>query len=194
MLDSRKQLGFDLEPRVLGIEPGRIREQHQQRGSNQVRNDCGQSIVVAKPEFVDHNRVVFIDYRHNPAGQHTIKCFTSVQVLVPIGQNILGEQDLTDQPFLCAELGCVPLHQTALPDSRGGLQVGHLRGAMFDSQFQKPGGHGSRAHQNRWMPLDQSSTTWSTTDLRAAPSKPPALEARLDDPTLTTTGWPAAAG
>jgi hypothetical protein len=74
-----------------------------------------------------------------------------VEILITIGEDILGEENLTGQTIPGSERTGVSLHQFALADRGGCLQTRNIRRASLESQFEQPGRHRPGGNQNRRM-------------------------------------------
>ena len=61
--DVVDQLARRVEPRIGGVEPARVGEQHEQVGAHQHRHLGGEEVVVAEGDLVGRGRVVLVDDR-----------------------------------------------------------------------------------------------------------------------------------
>ena len=95
LLDERRRR---VEPRVGGEEPGRVGEEHEQVGGEQVGDERGQAVVVAEADLVVGDGVVLVDHRHHAEVEEAPERGAGVEVLLADREVERGEQHLAARP------------------------------------------------------------------------------------------------
>jgi len=114
--------------RVAVVQTVDVREQHQQRGADEVGHHGGQAVVVAKGghQLVDAHRVVFVDDRHGPELEQRADGVADVEIAGAVVQVVGRQQQLGGVPAVGPQAAVVGLDQMALPDGSHGLQLGQV--------------------------------------------------------------------
>ena len=109
-------------------------------------HQCGNSIVITKPNFVAGNRVVLVDDRHATQLQQTQHGLPRVQILITINEVIRHEQHLGTHQAVLVECGVVVAHQATLPGSSQSLQRARVGGPLGKAEGCYPTGHCTTGH------------------------------------------------
>ena len=134
--------------RVGVVKPVDIGEQHQRVGSDQMRDQGRESVVVSEPDLIGGHGVVLIDDRYSVQRPQPVKSAGGVGVLDPLGDVVGGQQHLPDSAVIAGEC-CTPgVHERHLPDTGGGLLGGQVGGPTGQAERLKSGGDGSRGHDH----------------------------------------------
>ena len=136
---SRVTVGMTLEPRIGRIaivQAVDIRQQHQQRGADQVRDHRGQPVVVAERglQFLDADGVVFVDDRHGAEFEQRQQRVADVEIAGAVVEIVGDQEHLGGMMAVQAEIAVVGFDQGALPDGGDGLKLGQIAGPAFDSE------------------------------------------------------------
>ena len=114
--------------RIAVIEPLDIRQDDQQRSSQQIGHQSGQTIIVAKRghQFVDRHRVVFVNDRHGLEIEQCPQRVAHVKISRAIVHIVGRQQYLGRRSTVLAKCAVVSFDQSGLADRRHGLQPGHI--------------------------------------------------------------------
>ena len=83
-----------VEARVGREQPGRVGEQHEQVGGQQVGDERGQAVVVAEADLVVGDGVVLVDHRDDAEVEQAPSVAAGVEVLLADREVERGEQHL----------------------------------------------------------------------------------------------------
>ena len=128
---------------VLRVEPGLIREQHEQPRLQHDRHLRGEEVVVAEGDLVGGSRVVLVHDRDHPPGEQPAERPARVQIVGPQLEIRGREQDLRGAHLTLRQPLLVGPEETALPDGRGRLQLVDRRWAA--PELEHPHAPGDRA-------------------------------------------------
>jgi hypothetical protein len=110
-------------PRVQRVHVG---QENQQIGMDQGGHQRREPIVVAEPDLVGGDRVVFVDDRHGAEVEQLGQSSVGVAVVRAPGDVVEREQHLSDRPTVTRETGGVPADELSLPDAGRGLLGGQV--------------------------------------------------------------------
>ena len=79
--DGLDQLGVGREAGVIGVQALRVRENDQHAGTDEMRHDRRQLVVVAELHLVDDDRVVFVHDGNDAEFEHARQRGASVEIL-----------------------------------------------------------------------------------------------------------------
>ena len=138
--DGVNQLGV-AQFRIPCVESIHIGQDHQQRGAEQVGDQCGQAIIVAErgDEFVDRHGVVFVDDRHGFEVEQGAERVPHVQVTGPIIHVVGRQEDLCGVAAMFVKRAIVDLDQASLANGRHRLQTGHVQRSLRQPQLAHAG-------------------------------------------------------
>ena len=103
-----------VEPGIGGEHAGRVGEQHEDVGVDEVGHERGQPVVVAEPDLVVGDGVVLVHDRHHPELEQAPQRAPRLQVLAALHEVERGDQHLPGDQAVAGELVAVHLHQPAL--------------------------------------------------------------------------------
>ena len=132
-----------------------VGEQDERVGDDDVGDERGQTVVVAEPDLVGREGIVFVDDRHRAQVEQAVERTAHVAVLLWGDRVGNGDEDLSDtQPVPC-ESGLVLGHQQALADGGARLLVGHVGRTLVETERAETGRdraggdqHHAAAHQS----------------------------------------------
>ncbi|KAG0771825.1 hypothetical protein G6F22_016168 [Rhizopus arrhizus] len=133
-LRMRHELGFGVLAGIGVVQAALIGQDDQRVGLDQVGDQCAQRVVVAQPDLVRDDGVVFVDDRHHAQAQQREQRAASVEIAVAIGQVFVGQQDLRGAQAVLGECRFVGLAQAHLAYGRSRLQFVHDGGALAPTQ------------------------------------------------------------
>ena len=128
--------------RVGGVEAVHVREQHQQRGAEEVRHHRREVIVVAELDLGDRNRVVLVDDREGVVLEEGADRVADVQVAGAAVEVAGGEEDLRRVDAVRGEALLVELHERRLADRRARLELRQVGGALAEPELADAGADG----------------------------------------------------
>ena len=120
------ELRSRITTRVCGVQALLVGQDHESIRLDQIGNQGTQRVVVAKLDFVGHDRVVLIDHRHHPQTQQRQQGGTRIQIALTISQVGMGEEHLGAAHALLPQLGFIHLGQTHLAYRSSRLQFVNL--------------------------------------------------------------------
>ncbi len=135
------------EPRIVGEQTGRVSEDHKHGGTDEVGNDGGQPVVVAKLDLIHDDGVVLIHDRDDTHCQHPGHRTARIEILAPVSEHIPREEYLTDLDPVVAEQRRIPLHQAGLSDGRSDLEVRDGSRAFGETERRETGRNRARCHE-----------------------------------------------
>ena len=97
------RLRIGVERRVRGIEPVPVGQDVQLVGLHQVRHQPGQGVVVPEPDLVGRDPVVLVHDRRRPEVEQGAKARPGVEITPPVGEVVMGEQQLRGDESRCGE-------------------------------------------------------------------------------------------
>ena len=109
--------------RRRSVEAVDVGQQDQQIGARHGGDACAQTIVVAVPDFVGGDGVVFVDHRHGAHVEQTPDGFARIEItaaLLGVGK---GDKNLARRNVTVAQHFRPCAGERNLPDSGGGLTV-----------------------------------------------------------------------
>ena len=142
--------------------PGRVGEQHEQVGGEQVGDQRGQAVVVAEADLVVGDGVVLVDHRHHAEVEQPAERGAGVEVLLADREVERGEQHLAADEAVGGEGALVDPHEPALAHRRGGLQRDGVPRAVAVRVARAPGSPAAMA------PEVTSTTRWPSARRAAA--------------------------
>jgi hypothetical protein len=120
-----------------------VREQHQHVGRNAVRNQRGDAVVVAEPDFVVRDGVVLVDDGQHAEFEQTRQRLSSVKVLLTVSEVVGHQKNLARHDTVRCEDGVVTLHQATLADRGKRLQGSHVGRPLRKTKGSDTGGNGT---------------------------------------------------
>ncbi len=126
---------------VGGVEPHLVGEEQQQVGVDEVGHQRRKVVVVAHPDLLGGDGVVFVDDRNRALVQQRGERVARVQVAAAVGQVRAGEENLGDGQGVQAEDLLVERHQPRLADRRQHLLGGQPFGELGEAQPLAAGRH-----------------------------------------------------
>ena len=146
--DLADQARLGIVARVGGVQPFLVGEQHQQVGLDQVGDQRGQVVVVAKADFLGRHGVVFVDDRDHALVEQGFERVARVEIAAAVGQIGAGEQHLGHARAVDGEILLVDGHQARLADGGQHLLGGQMLGQGGEAQRLAPGGDRPRRNQH----------------------------------------------
>ncbi len=144
LLDER---GAGVEAGIGGEHAGRVGEQHERVGADEVGHQGGQAVVVAEADLVVGDGVVLVHDGHHAQLEQAQQRAAGLEVLAPLHEVERGQQHLAGHQVVGAERVVVDLHQPALTHRRDRLQGDRVTGSAAAAQAERgqPGRDGPRA-------------------------------------------------
>ena len=130
------------------MQPVDIRQQHKSLGPDQVRDECGEPIVVADPDLVRRHGVVLVDHRQHAEPEQPLQGPLCVAVVRAADHVVCREQHLPDGLAMPAERCTVCLREQQLAHGGGGLLSGEVARPSGQPERREPGGNRSGRHQH----------------------------------------------
>jgi hypothetical protein len=96
-----------------------------------MRDHRSETIVIAQSKLFDSYRVVLVDDRDNPNFDHSPDSSPRMEILLPVIECDLGEENLTYGPSTGRKLSRVSLHQPHLSDRRRDLKAHNVRWTLL---------------------------------------------------------------
>mmetsp|Transcript_41772 Transcript_41772/g.107855 ORF Transcript_41772/g.107855 Transcript_41772/m.107855 type:complete len:274 (-) Transcript_41772:435-1256(-) len=144
----RHQASARMLPRILVKQAQLVGQDNQAVRLNQIGNQRPKGVVVAKPNLIGNNGIVFIDDWHYTKVQQGAQCASAVQISLTVRQIIMGQQNLRSMDVVPLELGFPRLHQPHLTNSCSGLKLMKLLGPNRPAQTTHPFRDGTRRNNH----------------------------------------------
>jgi tRNA(Ser,Leu) C12 N-acetylase TAN1 len=112
------------------VERVDVRQQHEQVGLHELRDERGEPVVVAEPDLVGRDGVVLVDDRQDPQVEEALHGALRVAAVRRVLEVSGGQQHLAGHDLEAAQAVLVAVDEEVLPHSRGGLlrrEVGRPR-------------------------------------------------------------------
>ena len=129
LLDERN--GFRIRLAEIFDDAVHRRQNHQQIGGQQRRDERGELVVVAELDFGERHGVVFVDDRDDAATEQRDERVARVEMAFVVFQVVVRQQHLRDVQTVCGKKFFVNRHQPRLADGGAGLKFGEFARALF---------------------------------------------------------------
>ena len=135
-----------VEAGIGGEQPGRVGEQHEQVGADEVGDQRGEAVVVAEADLVVGDGVVLVDDRHDAELEQAQQRAAGVQVLLALARSRAGRAapGRPTRPWSASDVVVDP-HEAALADGRDRLQGDGVAWAGVAAQPERGQAGGDRA-------------------------------------------------
>ena len=118
-----------------------------QRRLQQVRDHCGQAVVVAELDLVHADGVVFVDDRHGVVFEQGVQRVPHVEIAWAAVEVLMREQELGGVAAMMTQALIVSADQVRLADRGGRLELPQVVGSSLEVKLADPGPDGTRADQ-----------------------------------------------
>jgi hypothetical protein len=143
--DLFNERGGRIDPRIGREQSVGVGEKHQVRRADEIGDECGEAVVVAKSDLLIGHGIVLVHDRHDVERAERLERSTSVQVLAAMTEVERREQHLADRGTDFGEGVSPRVHEERLSDGGDGLEsdaVGRSRAILAD--LGPPGGDRAR--------------------------------------------------
>ena len=143
-----------VEARVGGEHAGGVGEHDQQVRPDEMRDERGQTVVVAEADLVVGNRVVLVHDWHGAELEEAGERLSGVEVLTALDEVVRHEQHLCGNQAVSGENVVVRAHEPALAGRGEGLERRQIDGSLGETQGGDPCRHRARRHDDHVVAVD----------------------------------------
>jgi hypothetical protein len=111
-----------------------IRQDHEQIGVDEVRDERRQPVVIAEADLLDGDRVVLVDDRNHAEREQAVQRRARVEVPLATDEIVLREKDLPDLHLPARERALIRVHEHPLPDRGRRLKRRDVLGTTLQAQ------------------------------------------------------------
>ena len=153
--DLLDQGGRGVETGIGGEQAGRVGEEHEQVGGQQVRHQRGEPIVVAEADLVVGDGVVLVHHRHHAEVEQPAEGGPGVEVLLADREVERREEHLAADQAVGGQRALVHPHEAGLAHRRCRLERDGVArpGSRRVPEGGEAGGDGAGGHQDEPMAL-----------------------------------------